>query len=141
MGTCAGKHAVLREDLAALGLPSERLMVVGLLAPRLWPDLVGRADGLVEVHECLTVATPWAGPLLVDVTWPPSAVRAGLPGSLSWDGTANMACAVTVVASYAVSHERFREQKELLRARLYSPEQRTARDAILTEMALRAAAL
>lgn len=140
-GTCAGKHAVLREELAARGFTSKRLMVVGPLAPPLWPDLVERAGGLMEVHECVTVQTSWAGPLLVDVTWHPAAVRAGLPGTLGWEGTSDMECAVTAMISYAVAEDGFREQKELLRSRLYSPAQRAVRDEVLAEMARRAASL
>ncbi|MFN2537464.1 MAG: hypothetical protein ABR549_04830 [Mycobacteriales bacterium] len=140
-GTCAGKHAVLREDLAVLGLMTQGLMVVGALVPALWPDLVERAGDLLEVHECVTVETSWAGPLLLDVTWHPAAVEAGLAGTLFWDGKSDMDCAVTPPASYAVADDRFREQKELLRSRLYSPAQRTVRDEVLAEMAQRAAAL
>ena len=141
VGTCAGKHAVLREDLELLGLPTQRLMVVGPLVPPLWPDLVDRAGGLLEVHECVTVATSWAGPVLLDVTWHPAAIQAGLAGTLHWNGTSDMACAVTPLASYAVADEQFREQKEMLRTRLYSPAQRTVRDEVLAEMASRAASL
>jgi len=54
--------------------------VVGALSPPLWPDLVEAAAGLLEVHECLTVLTSWAGPLTVDVTWHPQAVAAGCQG-------------------------------------------------------------
>lgn len=49
-----------------------------------------------------------------------------------------MVCAVAPVASYAVSDDEFRAQKELLRARLYSPEQRANRDHVLAEIADRA---
>jgi hypothetical protein len=140
VGTCAGKHAVLREDLAALGFATQRLMVVGPLVPSLWRDLADRAGDLLEVHECVTVETPWAGPLLIDVTWHPAAVHAGLAGTLHWDGTTNMACAVTPFSAYAVADDRFREQKELLRSRLYSPGQRAVRDEVLAAMADRAAA-
>lgn len=139
-GTCAGKHAVLREDLAELALMTHRVMVVGPLVPSLWPDLVERAGDLLEVHECVTVETPWAGPLLLDVTWHPAAVQAGLAGTLAWDGASDMAYAVTPLASYAVGDVQFREQKELLRSRLYSTQQRAIRDEILAEMAHRAAA-
>lgn len=93
-GTCAGKHALLAEDLRALRFGVSHVMVVGPLASSLWPDLVEGAEGLLEVHQCLSVETDWAGPLLVDVTWHPDAVRAGLPGSLDWDGEADMVCAV-----------------------------------------------
>jgi len=115
-------------------------MVVGPLVPSLWPDLVERAGDLLEVHECVTVETPWAGPLLLDVTWHPAAVQAGLAGTLAWDGASDMAYAVTPLASYAVGDVQFREQKELLRSRLYSTQQRAIRDEILAEMAHRAAA-
>lgn len=136
-GTCAAKHALLREKVQALGMPCMQLMVVGALVPGLWPDLEKAGEGLMEVHECLTVATPWAGPLLVDVTWQPGAVRAGLLGTLDWDGASDMACAVQPVASYAVGDD-FRVQKELLRSRLYSAAERSTRDRILAEIASRA---
>lgn len=114
-------------------------MVVGPLAPDVWPDLRDAAAGLLEVHECLTVETSWAGPVLVDVTWHPDAIRAGLPGTLDWDGASDMRCAVEPVATYAVGDAGFREQKELLRGRLYSAAQRETRDRILAEIARRAA--
>lgn len=139
-GTCAAKHALLREDIEAVGLGCERLMVVGPLVPGVWPDLQEAGSGLMEVHECLTVATPWAGPLLVDVTWHPAAVRAGLPGTLDWDGASDMTCAVQPVDSYAVAGD-FRAQKEKLRSRLYSAAERNKRDQLLAEIAQRAGEL
>ncbi len=93
-GTCAGKHALLREQLAPLGVVASRLMVVGPLVPDLWPELRVASGDLLEVHECLTVETSWAGPLLVDVTWHPAAIHAGLAGTLDWDGLSDMRCAV-----------------------------------------------
>jgi len=139
-GTCAGKHAVLAEDLASQGLIANSMFVVGPLVPDLWPDLQQLAGDLLEVHECLSVETPWAGPLLVDITWHPDAVTGGLPGTLDWDGASNMAVAVEPFQSYAVRRTNLRAQKEALRARLYSPEDRALRDATLTEIARRAAA-
>jgi hypothetical protein len=140
-GTCAAKHALLRERLLADGLMCSRLLVVGSLAPTLWPDIKEAAGDLLEVHECLTVETSWAGPLLVDVTWHPAAVSAGLPGTLNWSGQTDMACAVQPLASYAVSDSEFRSQKEKLRSRLYSADQRELRDRILAEIASRAETL
>ena len=49
-----------------------------------------------------------------------------------------MICAVEPIASYSVSDENFRAQKELLRSRLYSPHQRATRDRVLAEIADRA---
>jgi hypothetical protein len=76
----------------------------------------------------------------VDVTWHPAAVRAGLSGTLDWDGAGDMACAVEPRATYAVAEDRFRKQKELLRARLYGAGERERRDRVLAEIARRAAA-
>lgn len=137
-GTCAAKHALLRERVHAVGLDCERMMVVGPLVPSLWPDLEEASGNLMEVHECLTVATPWAGALLIDVTWHPAAIRAGLPGTLDWSGKSDMTCAVPPVVSYAVSGD-FRAQKEMVRSRLYSARERRRRDQILTQIASRAA--
>lgn len=140
-GTCAGKHALLAEELAEAGIASRPLFVVGPLAPSLWPDLADRAAGLLEVHECLTVQTPWAGPLLVDVTWHPAAIRAGLPGTLDWSGDTDMVPAVEPRTCHAVRRPGMRAQKEALRARLYDDADRARRDEILAEIATRAARL
>jgi hypothetical protein len=140
-GTCAGKHALLAEELAAIGFYSRPLLMVGPLVPALWSDLLTDGEDLLEVHECLTVETAWAGPLLVDVTWHPAAVRHGLGGSLDWDGRQDMAPAWLPIASYAVSRSGLRVQKEALRSRLYTPEQRARRDGTLAEMARRASTL
>ena len=140
-GTCAGKHALLAEDLAALGVRSRPLLMVGPLVPEVWPDLVAEGDGLQEVHECLTVETDWAGPLLVDVTWHPEAVRGGLPGTLNWSGEDDMQPALSPVACYAVSRRRLRAQKKKLRDRLYTPDEQVRREALLGEMARRATVL
>lgn len=139
-GTCAAKHALLRDNIKAVGLDCERLMVVGPLVPSVWPDLGEAGLHLMEVHECLTVATPWAGPLLIDVTWHPAAVRAGLPGTLDWDGASDMICAIEPVRSYVVAND-FRAQKEMLRSRLYSTADRNTRDQVLARIAERAAEL
>ena len=126
-GTCAGKHALLAEDLAHVGLPSTPLVMVGPLVPAIWPDLVAEAEDLQEVHECLSVETDWAGPLLVDVTWHPQAVRGGLPGTLDWSGEGDMKPALSPLACYAVGRSRLRSQKKKLRDRLYTPEERSRR--------------
>lgn len=119
------------------------LLVVGPLAPSLWPDLVVEADGLLEVHECLTVVTRWAGPIIVDVTWHPAAVAGGLPGmTASWDGSSDLPIAVPPIGpGYAVDRSCLREAKEQLRARIYNSEQRGRRARILAEIAWRADAL
>ena len=140
-GTCAGKHALLAEDLQERGLRSRPLLMVGPLVPQVWPDLVAEGGDLQEVHECLTVETAWAGPLLVDVTWHPAAVRGGLSGTLDWSGEHDMQPALPPVACYAVSRRQLRSQKEKLRGRIYTPEQRVRRDNLLAELARRAAAL
>jgi hypothetical protein len=87
------------------------------------------------------VQTDWAGPLLVDVTWHPAAVRAGLPGPTNWDGNTDMVAAVTPVICHAVRRPVLRAQKEALRARLYRPADRDRRDDVVAEMARRAAQL
>ena len=140
-GTCAGKHALLREWLEWIGFMVSRLMVIGPLAPTIWPDLEAESEGILEVHECLTVETEWAGPLTVDVTWHSAAIRAGLPGTLDWDATSDMVCAVEPLRSYAVSDSRFRDQKERLRSRIYSAEDRDVRDRVLSQIATRASRL
>jgi hypothetical protein len=89
------------------------------------PDLA-RGAHLAEVHECLTVLTPWAGPLRVDVTWDPVLIRHGLPGTLDWDGRTDMLIAGRRGRALLVSPAR--EAKEALRSRLYRPGERELRD-------------
>ena len=117
--------------------------MVGPLAPSLWPDLADEAGDLLEVHECLTVMTSWAGPLVVDVTWHPAAVAAGLPGlDPDWNGHTDTVTAVPAVGvGYAVPRADLRRAKELLRNRLYRGDQRARRDGLLAEIARRAGAL
>ncbi len=140
-GTCAGKHALLAEDLVAVGLRCRPLLMVGPLVPDVWPDLVAEAQDLREVHECLFVETDWLGPLLVDVTWHPAAIRGGLSGTLGWSGDGDMRPALSPEACYAVSRRQLRAQKEKLRDRLYTAAERKRRDALLGELARRAFAL
>lgn len=139
-GTCASKHALLAEELDAIGLPSLPLFVVGPLVPRTLADDPDFAPGanLPEVHECLTVVTPWAGPLRVDVTWDPPLAAHGLPITLNWQGTADMSLAVGEGGPcWSVPRDGLREAKENLRARLYRPGEREIRDEILAKLAHR----
>lgn len=133
----------MAERLHSAGLQARPLLVVGPLAPRLWPDLVAVAAGLLEVHECLTVLTPWAGPVTVDVTWHPAAVDAGLPGlGDGWDGCSDSPVAVDPAgAGYAVPRSQLRQAKEALRDRLYKGDDRARRDQVLATIARRASAL
>jgi hypothetical protein len=141
-GTCASKHALLAEELTALGLIVSPLLVAGPLVPPIWPDLMRGGAGLVEIHECVTVLTPWAGPLLVDVTWPAAAVAAGLGGvPPAWNGSDDTGCAIAPIqASYAVPPGDVRRWKLMLRERLSSPGDLARREVILREIAARVSA-
>jgi hypothetical protein len=139
-GSCASKHALLAEELAAIGLQSLPLFVVGPLVPAALAADPEIAPGkhLAEVHECLTVRTPWAGPLRVDVTWDSLLIRRGLPGTLDWDGRTDMLLAVGEGGPcWSVPRDGLREAKEALRSRLYRPGEREFRDRVLAAMAQR----
>jgi hypothetical protein len=136
-GTCASKHALLAEMLDALGIPSLPLLVVGPLVPTrlaVDPDLApGRT--LLEVHECLTVVTPWAGPVRVDVTFDPVLAAHGLSATLDWDGASDMALAVEAVTpGWSVARPGLRAAKEALRRRLYGAGEREVRDRVLKRL-------
>ncbi len=97
--------------------------------PYVWP-------ALPEVHECLPVITPWAGPIRVDVTWDPPLIARGLPGTLGWDGESDMMLAVGETGpGWAVPQAGLREAKEALRSRLYGPGERELRDRTLAALA------
>ena len=139
-GSCASKHALLAEELLGVGIESLPLLVVGPLVPRILAEDPAVAPGrfLPEVHECLTVLTPWAGPLRVDVTWDPPLIARGLPGTLDWDGHSDMSLAVGEGGPcWAVPREGLRAAKEALRARLYRHGEREIRDRVLAAMARR----
>ncbi|HVP05714.1 MAG TPA: hypothetical protein VMT90_08570 [Dehalococcoidia bacterium] len=139
-GSCASKHALLAEELLAAGIESLPLLVVGPLVPRALADDPDVAAGrlLPEVHECLTVLTPWAGPLRVDVTWDPPLIARGLPGTLDWDGHTDMLIAVGEGGPcWSVPREGLRQAKEALRARLYRDNEREVRDRTLAAIARR----
>lgn len=138
-GTCASKHALLAEELDAAGLVSVPLLVVGPLVPPVLAQHDDFADDtdLLEVHECLCVLTPWAGPLRVDVTFDPPLLARGLPGTANWDGRTDMELATgNSCPGWAVPSRSVREHKERLRARLYqqSSRQRQRRDAALQRL-------
>lgn len=137
LGTCASKHALLREDLASIGIVALPMLVVGPLVPAVLADDPRFAEGLglPEVHECLTVLTPWAGPVRVDVTYDDVLLDHGLPGSRHWDGDSDMQLAIGEAAcSWAVSVEGLRQSKERLRGRLYNAGERERRDLTLARL-------
>jgi hypothetical protein len=139
-GSCASKHALLQEDLAGLGVGARPLFVVGSLVPDVLVDdpEVAVGVGLLEVHECLTVSVPDVGPCIVDVTWDPPLLDAGLAGTRRWDGRSDMVVAVGAPSGWwAPDPDRLREEKEALRARLYGNGDRQRRDRVLAAMAAR----
>jgi hypothetical protein len=136
-GTCASKHALLGELLAAIALPARPLLLVGPLVPAAVADdaELARGRALPEVHECLSVLTPWAGPVRVDVTIDPPLAARGLPATLDWDGASDMALAVEATGpGWSVPRAQLRAAKEALRRRLYYGGQRVERDAILRRL-------
>jgi len=121
-----------------LGVPCEPLLVTALLVPPPLADEGRFSEGtrLLEVHECLTALTPWAGPLLIDVTWDPALLARGLPGTFPWDGTSDMRVAVLATGpGWAVPLPKLRAAKESLRSRLYGPGDRAARERVLAKLA------
>jgi hypothetical protein len=141
-GTCASKHALLALELERCGVGSSPLLVLGRLIPAQLANEPEFADGaeLLEVHECLTVHTQWAGPLLVDVTWDPPLVEHGLTGA-PWDGSSDTPLALEPIgAGWSVPRAIVRQQKEALRSRIYGPTERTRRDELLASMSARFAA-
>jgi len=142
-GTCASKHALLAEMLDALEVGSLPLLVVGPLVPEVLADdsELQAGMGLLEVHECLTVLTPWVGPICVDVTFDPLLAARGLPATLGWDGAADMALAVDAKGpGWSVTRAGLRPAKESLRRRLYGEGQRERRDKMLRRLSERYAA-
>ena len=142
-GSCASKHALLASRLAAMGVTSRPLFVVGPLVPALLagdPD-IAPGVGLLEVHELLTVSMPGLGPVRVDVTWDPPLVARGLPGTIGWDGATDMTVAVgEATPAWAPDPSRLRVEKEAMRSRLYSGDDREVRDRVLAAMSARFAA-
>jgi hypothetical protein len=143
-GTCASKHALLARELEAEGIASSPLLVVGKLVPPALasdPELSQGAH-VIEVHECLTVETPWAGPLRVDITWDPPLLDRGFAGPRDWDGASDTALAIDATGpGWSVRRSELRAMKEALRSRVYSPEDRALRDRMLAALSDRVARL
>lgn len=138
----ASKHALLAEGLEDLGLPCAPLLVTGRLVPSFLEHDPEFEDGvnLLEVHDCLVVLTPWAGPLRVDVTWDPPLIAYGLPGTMDWDGASDMRLAVEGAGpGWTVPRRQLRSAKEALRKRLYAKGEQSVRDRILTALSRRVA--
>lgn len=141
-GTCASKHSLLAEGLDDLGLACSPLIVAGRLVPSFLEHDAEFEEGMdvLEVHECLVVQTPWAGPLRVDVTWDPPLIAYGLPGTLDWDGESDMRLAVDGAGpGWTVPRRQVRAAKETLRNRIYTKGQREIRDRILAALSRRIA--
>ncbi|HEY5624943.1 MAG TPA: hypothetical protein VIT93_00490 [Dehalococcoidia bacterium] len=139
-GSCASKHALLAEELLALGIESAPMFAVGPLVPQVLADdpEIAPGAGLQEVHELLAVHTPWSGPLRVDVTWDPPLIARGLPGTLGWDGESDMLIAVGESAECRIARrDGLREAKEALRDSIYKGGDRELRDRVLAAMARR----
>ena len=136
-GTCASKHALLAEELLALGVVSLPLLVVGPLMPDVLRNEEDCIPGrmLREIHECLTVLSPWAGPLRVDVTWDPVLMTKGLNATRDWDALGDMYLAIEPDSpGWAVDRSHLRVAKEALRNRIYAPGERELRDRTLRAM-------
>ena len=143
MGSCSSKHALLAEELTRLGISSRPMFVAGALVPSVLANdpEIAAGVGLVEVHECLTVSVPGVGLCVVDVTWDPPLLAAGLPGTRMWDGVSDMEMAIGgPLGWWAPNPEKLRAEKEALRSRLYGPGDRAERDRVLATMAKRFAA-
>lgn len=76
-GTCASMHALMAQRPAGIDVEATPLLMVGRLVPASLRNRFPEAAGLLEVHESLTLLTPWAGPIVVDITWDPSLVAKG----------------------------------------------------------------
>jgi hypothetical protein len=139
-GSCASKHALLAEELAALGVASRPLFVREELVPPQMADDPELADALdvFEIHELLTVYMPESGPVLVDITWDPELIARGFPGEIPWDGRTDMPIAGAVTEpGWTGPPTGHREAKEGLRSRLYGPGEREIRDRALEIMSKR----
>lgn len=139
VGSCASKHALLREELAAAGFVAVPLFVFGPLVPKMLSNRAGFTEQahLTEVHECLTVLTPWAGPCRVDISWDPPLIRYGLPGALDWDGASDMPVAFEISSpgwAIAAEGDELRAAKEALRARLYVGSEWRDRNEVLARL-------
>jgi hypothetical protein len=139
-GSCASKHALLAEELAAIGVASRPLFVKEELVPPQMADdpELAEACETFEIHELLTVYMPESGPVLVDITWDPALIARGFPGELPWDGRSDMPIAGAVTEpGWAAPPTGHREAKETLRSRLYGPGEREVRDRGLEIMSKR----
>ena len=106
-GTCSGKHYLLAEVLAGLGLPCQVMMATHLFKPentQHFPlDLrMMAADGPIpDVHTYLLAESP-GGRWVVDATWPRSAADLGMPVNHHWRPGRDMLLACQPIEAFPV---------------------------------------
>ena len=106
-GTCSGKHYLLAEVLAGLGLNSQVMMVTHRFTPentRHFPSelrLMTAAAPIPDVHTYLLADSP-GGRWVVDATWPRRAENLGMPVNHHWTPGRDMLLACQPIDAYPV---------------------------------------
>ncbi len=84
-GTCSGKHYLLKDLYAEMGIPSRVMACTHVAhidpesaAPQLRRLLEGTNGRFVDVHNFLILELP-GGEMTVDATWPQSTAKYGFP--------------------------------------------------------------
>ena len=94
MGTCSGKHALLRELYLALDLKTQEFVAMHRFAnlpvkfPEHIAEILKRSD-IVDPHNFfkLFISDRW---VTVDITWDKPLAKIGFPVTENWDGISDM---------------------------------------------------
>lgn len=106
-GTCSGKHYLLAEVLAGLGLPCQVMMVTHRFTPentQHFPDelrMMTAAAPIPDVHTYLLADSP-GGRWVVDATWPRRAADLGMAVNHHWTPGRDMLLACQPIDAYPV---------------------------------------
>jgi len=93
MGSCSGKHILLRDVLRHLKQSADVETVRGDFAAAIPPhptmpeelQAFCREGGITDFHNYVVWKSP-AGEIKLDATWPDGLIAKGFPGNRDWDG-------------------------------------------------------
>lgn len=142
-GTCSGKHYLLKELFAELGLQarvmactSEREITAAMLPPPLHKTLQGAHGSYVDVHNYIILDLP-EGEMIVDATWPVETAQAGMPVNERFVLGEDHRIAVEPIETWIVPEGKNPQDfKDQLLAAHFTPEQLEVRELYIGAISL-----
>lgn len=137
-GTCSGKHYLLKDLYAEMGIPSRVMACTHVAhidpesaAPQLRRLLEGTNGRFVDVHNFLILELP-GGEMTVDATWPQSTAKYGFPVNESFQFGQDQQIACRPIECWPVPEDRDPQafKRELLQEH-FTPEELEHREEVI----------